>query len=136
MKWLCRPWHIEAGSLNLCHRPRLYWVDWDLPESSDCEFGRTPQGRASIKLRCPTDPKPFLTPGWRKNSEGVFPTFTTSQPRQSPGYKPAGVHQCNEETLQRWREDQHRFPPYQYQPQHCLVNKAGTLRLPNVHEKR
>ena len=24
------PYKIDSGGISLCHRPRLYWVDWDL----------------------------------------------------------------------------------------------------------
>ena len=31
--------------------------------------------------------------------------------------------------------DSHRFPPYQYLPRHCLTNRAGVLRIPNIAER-
>eukprot|EP00435_Cladocopium_sp_Y103_P058354 s184_g20.t1 len=52
-----------------------------------------------------------------------------------PGRKPAGIQHCTAEELQRWAQDSHRFPPYQYKQQHCLVNKHNQFRLPDVSER-
>ena len=32
-------------------------------------------------------------------------------------------------------QDQHRFPPYQDLPQHCLVNCKGVYRIPSILER-
>ena len=129
------PWYIDAACVSLAHRPRLYWVDWELFEAPAVCFGTTPTGRQSVSLTVQLDCKQFLTPGWRKVEEGAFPTFTTSRPRASAGYKPAGIHQCTVAEKERWVQDDHRFPPYQYQDKHCLRNKRGHTRLPNIQER-
>eukprot|EP00438_Fugacium_kawagutii_P001266 Skav224314 [mRNA] locus=scaffold227:448463:452180:+ [translate_table: standard] len=129
------PWHFDSGCFGLCHRPRLYWIDWELPPEPGFIKGETPLGRQSITLNETVDMQPFLTPGWSKTTPGAFPTFTTSRPRQSPGYKPAGIKQCSEEAIERWTSDSFRFPPYQYQEAHCLKNKSGILRVPDVRER-
>ena len=46
-----------------------------------------------------------------------FPTFMKSIRRQRPPPAPAGFHRAAPETLRRWREDEFRFPPYQYASQ-------------------
>ena len=35
----------------------------------------------------------------------------------------------------RWREDQHRYPPYQYKPEHCVHHSSGQVRVPNIAER-
>lgn len=50
-------------------------------------------------------------------------------------HKPAGIPQCSPQELDRWREDSHRFPPYQYAGRNCLVSKRGEVRLPSIEEK-
>eukprot|EP00435_Cladocopium_sp_Y103_P039833 s1161_g10.t1 len=129
------PWYIDASGVSLAHRPRLYWVDWEIALTPDVVVTTTPIGRQSVQLKADVDPARFITPGWSKITEGGFPTFTTSRPRQSPGYKPAGIRQCEEHELARWRKDQFRFPPYQYQDKHCLQNRKGEVRLPNISER-
>eukprot|EP00438_Fugacium_kawagutii_P014361 Skav231767 [mRNA] locus=scaffold739:108680:112408:- [translate_table: standard] len=129
------PLHIDAAGFGLCHRPRLYWIDWEIPDHPSCSKGKTPRGRASLSLDHQTDPTPFLSPGWKRTSPDPLPTFTTSRPRPTPGYKPAGLQQCSADDIARWKADEHRFPPYQYQPKHCVQNKRGVLRVPSILER-
>eukprot|EP00438_Fugacium_kawagutii_P016696 Skav227640 [mRNA] locus=scaffold58:167510:174958:+ [translate_table: standard] len=129
------PVYIDAGHVSLAHRPRLYWVDWELKESPDVEFSVTSVGRTAAQLKAIVAPEQFLLPGWTKVSDRKFPTFTPSRPRAGKGYKPAGLKQCQRHEVQRWVEDSHRFPPYQYQDVHCLKNRAGRLRLPSIEER-
>ena len=125
-----RPWLIDACGVSLARRPRLYWVDWELVGSEGAE-----KQDQSWKLHACLKPDDFLLPGWKLYGEGPLPTFTTSRPREAPGYKPAGLAQCLPEEITRWKEDRHRFPPYQYRVGHCLVNRDGKLRLPNIEER-
>ena len=77
----------------------------------------------------------FLEKGWSRTSQKPLPTFTTSRPSSKPLRRPAGLKDCNEEELQRWKEHSHRFPPYQYMHQHCLQDGKGSLRTPSVQER-
>ena len=129
------PWYIDASNVSIAHRPRLYWIDWELVSADDVSFGSTSIGRQSVSLKSLVQSDRFLTPGWTKVEPGPFPTFTTSRPRDGPGYKPAGIRQCTEEELERWRKDSFRFPPYQYQTKHCVQNRKGNLRLLNIQER-
>ena len=128
------PWLIDASEVSLARRPRLYWVEWELVEGHGCVFDQTKR-RPTVLLNCQVDPKDFLLPGWHKTSAEPFPTFTTSRPRDRAGYKPAGLNQCNDAEKTMWAQDSHRFPPYQYQFKHCLINGKGDLRLPSIEER-
>ena len=130
-----RAWYIDAAGVSIAHRPRLYWVDWELMTSNDAHFGETSVGRQSVTLDAHVQVDKYLVSGWSKVAPGPFPTFTTSRPRSSPGYKPAGIHQCTKEELERWKTDSYRFPPYQYQNKHCVQNRRGTKRLLNINER-
>ena len=129
------PWSIDASGCSAAHRPRLYWIEWEIPPGVDYHFDKTPSGRDVIHLDHSVDVPRFLEPGWHKTSQHKFPTFTTSRPREQPGYKPAGIKQCSLHELRRWKADEHRFPPYQYQTQYCVSDKHGTLRLPSIIER-
>ena len=129
------PWFIDAACLSLAHRPRLYWIEWELLPQEHVQFGQTPVGRSSVSFSVELEASNYLTPGWEKKSPGKFPTFTTSRPRDKPGYKPAGLNQCTAAEKSMWEQDNYRFPPYQYQSCHCLVNKKNLLRLPNIQER-
>lgn len=36
------PWQIDSFGLTLCHRPRLYWISWDLEDSEGVEIFSNP----------------------------------------------------------------------------------------------
>ena len=130
-----QPVYIDAAGVSLARRPRLYWVDWELFPSDDAHFGFTPIGRRSVELKATLDPNLFLEEGWSMKEEHKFPTFTTSRPRDKPGFKPAGIHQCCQHEKSRWEEDKFRFPPYQYRDENCVVNKRGAHRVPSILER-
>ena len=129
------PVHIDAGEISWCHRPRLYWTTWDLRKGigATCDLS----GEVTVWHLVAEQPvEEVLEPGWTKAVlSKPFPTFTTARPSVQPGRKPAGIAHCSEEELSRWRCDLHRFPPYQYQQVHSVVNKKGHLRVPSVAER-
>ena len=131
----CDPVHIDAGSLTWCNRPRLYWTTWNLCKGSGAKVdtGVMPYSW-TLEAIHPVDN--YLEAGWSKvDLDQAFPTFTTSRPSPRPGRKPAGVAQCQEHELLRWRADWHRFPPYQYLDRHGVVDKRGNVRVPSVSER-
>ena len=125
----------DAGTLTWCHRPRLYWLSWEVDEGDGADFIR---GGEVVTLTL-TGSQPLtevIRSGWQKVDDSrAFPTFTTSRPRDRPGRKPAGVHQCTMKELERWHMDKFRFPPYQYRDSNSLRNGAGEFRLPDVSER-
>ena len=134
-----RPWLVDAGGISLARRPRLYWFNWEPLECKGAfkvvdERQRLPlAGR--LQLQAEVEEKDFLEPGWhRVEATQVFPTFTTARPSVKPGRKPAGVDLCTAEDLTRWKEDDHRFPPYQYKAVNCVTNGV-VKRVPNVRER-
>ena len=131
------PLTCDAGTFTLCHRPRLYWLTWEIPEDVDAQFVRTESGLPpTLVLTGHQDPSQCLRRGWSKvNTARPFPTFTTSRPRDRPGRKPAGLGQCTDAEVDRWIQDRRRFPPYQYSVSNCLMNLAGEHRLPDVEER-
>eukprot|EP00438_Fugacium_kawagutii_P006880 Skav204949 [mRNA] locus=scaffold3104:7120:25458:+ [translate_table: standard] len=87
-----------------------------------------------VSLTAEVNPSLFLTSGWKMNGD-VFPTFTTSRPREHPGDRPAGLWKCTEKEVSKWKGDKHRFPPYVYRFENCLSNDKGEYRLPSITEK-
>ena len=133
----CAPVWCDAGDVSWCHRPRLYWCDWELLESPGVWFEDQDNNYPRrLCLEATQDIRQVIRAGWIKvEPEKRFPTFTTSRPRAQPGRRPAGIHQCTAAEVQRWQQDQHRFPPYQYCQVHCLVNNKDQFRLPDVAER-
>ena len=131
------PVHCDAGDISWCHRPRLYWCDWELRDSTGLSL-QTQEAHQPLRLwlEGTQDIRQVIRQGWLKVEPlKRFPTFTTSRPRAFPGRKPAGISQCTQSDLARWKADSHRFPPYQYCEMHCLVNSRNELRIPDVAER-
>ena len=134
------PCRICASQISPCRRDRLYWFDWTLeheagvylypPQSGD------PKGFGQLKFDSLPEWVGVLEPGWNMHSQAThLTTFTTSQPSTQPRSQPAGIHKCDEETLNRWRSDRFRFPPYQYKPQHLVWRPKGGGRVPSIAER-
>ena len=134
-----QPYRIDSYGLTLCHRPRLYWPTWELQSEAQATVSppvvEGPEGLGMVAFFGEPQQEHFLEPGWHLADQKGLPTFTTSRPSQVPGRKPAGYQQCKPHELERWSEDWHRFPPYQYRDEAGLVNKAGKWRRPNVRER-
>ena len=134
-----QPWYIDADGVTLCHRPRLYWLSWDLVTSDGVALGQGSDGRLPIKgevqLSAEKSSQDYLEPGWNLASGKSLPTFTTSRPSSTPLKRPAGLKTCQEHERARWVEDLHRFPPYQYKDENCLTDSKGSKRIPNVAER-
>lgn len=67
--------------------------------------------------------------------ECKLPTFTTVRPSDRPLRKPANLSGRREHEKERWRQDRHRFPPYQCKDINCVVDSQGSHRLPKVEER-
>ena len=135
------PYVIDSFGVSLCHRPRVYWLSLGIGCKWRCHNRGVPRSR----LEGFHSGVPYMWFGslWLPNSTGCslvgtdgLPTFTTSRPRDScGGPRPAGLWQCNEEQVLRWKSDLHRYPPYQYRNKHLIRQACGALRLPNIAEK-
>lgn len=131
------PYLCNAGTFTWCNRPRLYWQDWEVSqELSNAGTGPGDWSPREVTLEGEQNIEKVIRSGWLKvDPQQPFPTFTTSRPREKPGRKPAGIQSCTNQDLQRWVADSHRFPPYQYKEEHCVVNRANLLRIPDVDER-
>jgi hypothetical protein len=129
------PIFCDAGSFTWCHRPRLYWLSWELSASDEVavdDSGPVTQ----VTLVGQQHLTEVIRSGWSKvDVSRPFPTFTTSRPRPRAGRKPAGVQNCSLSELERWHMDSFRFPPYQYKDGNSLCNGAGVYRVPDVSER-
>lgn len=136
----CIPYKVDAAGVCLAHRPRLYWCDWELIEMEGARVTLNPLATWGdhhlVSLAALVEPADYLEPGWRlQQVEQRLPTFTISRPASAPGRRPAGIHQCQAHEKARWVSDHHRFPPYQYRDQNCLVNRSGELRIASLAER-
>eukprot|EP00438_Fugacium_kawagutii_P014624 Skav234625 [mRNA] locus=scaffold171:83113:87878:- [translate_table: standard] len=133
-----QPWAIDAAGVSLAHRPRLYWITWELREGPGVSIQKPETDEytsyGTVTLRAEVDPQRYLLPGWKLWNNLKLPTFTTSRPRDTPGRRPAGLDKLNQEEYAQWTADEFRFPPYQYQ--HCYqLWKKDQHRLCSPEER-
>jgi len=107
------PWYCDAGTLTWTSRPRLYWITWELQGMKGASLSDGSSGAPrEVRLEAYQDLEQVCCEGWIKvDPSRPFPTFTTARPRAKPGHKPAGIHTCNSQDLERWVADRYRFPP-------------------------
>ena len=132
------PWRVDSFGLSLCHRPRLYWLSWDLKAGPGISLvgpsSTSWYDYGEVRFNITVDASEFLMSGCQMGSEEGLPTFTTSRPRPVPGNRPAGLWQCSDEEKERWRSNDYRYPPYQYRSKNMVFSPAGP-RLPTIAEK-
>lgn len=133
------PNRVDAAGISLARRPRLYWLTWEISPEDGLELSEVEgagwEAIRSIHLSADVNQKEFLEPGWYLPPGNRLATFTTSRPSEKPGRRPAGVHSCDDKTLQRWRDDQHRYPPYQYKEEFALHHPSGAVRVATIVER-
>ena len=133
------PFKIDSYGLTLCHRPRLFWVTWELQSGPKAVVAPLPaegwENFGVVSFLGSPESKDFLEPGWELGDEWGLPTFTTSRPRSNPGRRPAGLETCAPHEKERWLQDSYRFPPYQYRDGAGLWNKKDEWRRPSVAER-
>jgi len=138
---------LDGRDMTPAARDRLYWLELDPSflaqqdcevEESDAVYGHGLQGHMyKVKLECKhPPPQTWLNAGSKVMKDGVvFPTFVKSMKRKRPPLQPAGIDQCDAAALERWKSDDHRFPPYQYLEQFLVLNRDGCLMTPDSAER-
>ena len=133
------PWLVDSAGIALCHRPRLYWITWQIREAEGVQVVPPATGDNSfapgqITLVAEVNQAAFLEPGSSLAGERL-PTFTTSRPRGQPGRRPAGLERCLPHERERWQSDLFRYPPYQYRDHSGILTSRGAWRSPTVGER-
>ena len=77
----------------------------------------------------------FLDPGVTKYASGPFPTAVRWLPRKREPEEPAGIEDCDTETLEKWEASRFAMPPYQFKKELGVVTPEGEERPPNANER-
>ena len=119
------------------NRPRLAWVSAELESSAGVTMERR-EGFTRVHMEGQgVEDADWVDEGWFRVDPGChLPTFMKSIPRWSPPPAPAGIRRCSETDLTRWRSDDFRFPPYQYQKRYLFQNSSGDLRYASIEERQ
>eukprot|EP00435_Cladocopium_sp_Y103_P051810 s858_g16.t1 len=132
------PYRLDCVDAVPMRRPRFAWTSEKIEGVFPDVAVVTKRYWKEVSAPC-TYPETasWITPGydWQGESSGaVFPTCLKSIPRDRPPVRPAGLEKCSKATVQRWREDSFRYPPYQYDDRFLLTTNS-TWRLLNAEEK-
>jgi len=128
---------FDAGEIGPQSRPRLFWCSWEAKPSPELTF--TSRGDFVLIRNPDTEVIPageLLGPGVFKTGPGKFPTAVRWNP--SPGRvprKPAGIEQCDEETLEKWEKAEYAMAPYQFKKELGVTTLEGEHRPTNADEK-
>ena len=55
-----------------------------------------------------------------------LPTFMRAIPRRRPTPDPAGLRSCDAETVDMWKKDQMKYPPYTYKEEYRFAKDGET----------
>ena len=106
------PLEIEYGDVVWVHRPRYYWVSWQVKSSEPGLEVDKQEGKFVLRFR--GDKGPFSTwaePGWEPAVEDtVFATFVQRIPKAEPWSNPPGLRTATPDQVERWKQDEHRYP--------------------------
>eukprot|EP00435_Cladocopium_sp_Y103_P074163 s689_g47.t1 len=133
------PKRVDSAGVSLARRPRLYWMSWELVEEPGLVLS-LPEGAGwletqEVVLQAELNQRDYLEAGWFLPPGYRMATFTTSRPSPKPGRRPAGLHSCDDQAVERWKQDSHRYPPYQYKPEYCVHHKTHECRVPSILER-
>ena len=125
------PYRVDCADAVPMHRPRYCWTHEDVTGLTGISVTRCSYWWEISAMAPYPATSSWLQPGylWVGEKEGaIFPTCMKSIKRSRPPPKPAGINKCTKDTIDRWRADAFRFPPYQYADRY-LITKDGKWRL-------
>lgn len=122
------PNFAESGDISTARRPRLYWLNRDVPQMPWMTVERE-DVITRLTLSGPVEPDELWLPeGYTWNNPDRrrrFPTFTRPIRRRRPPPSPAGLKGCPKVAQERWERDNYRFPPYVYRDENLLQDGEG-----------
>ena len=110
---------FDAAVLGQIRRPRYYWPSW-MVSSEDLGYQYVKDSvQGFVKVTNPSAVRPpsrlFLGEGVLKFSQSEpFPTAVRWVPRKNAPEKPAGIEDCDEQTLAKWKASGYAMAPYQF----------------------
>ena len=123
-----KPNLAESGEVSSVRRPRLYWLNRDVPQTPWLTVD-SQEVVSKITLSGPVEPDELWMPEgytWRNpDRRRRFPTFTRPIRRWQPPPDPAGLKGCPKVAQDRWKRDDYRFPPYTYRDENLLQDAEG-----------
>ncbi|CAE8717690.1 unnamed protein product, partial [Polarella glacialis] len=145
------PFWWDSSQLMRCRRPRLLWLKGlELVKGADLtveavsstvetDSGTEVERQKRVRVVSQLPPLSwFLEPGARKlvDDGKPFASFMRPIKRQTPPEAPAGLSEASEGALRRWRGDNFRLPPYQFEETNLVKDANGVRRSKAVEQIR
>ena len=134
-----KPYKVDCVEAVPMRRPRFAWTSEDIEGVLPGVHVEDHQLWNEVHAPAPyPETQCWLEPGtiWHGETEGAcFPTCMKAIVREHPPPRPAGIEKCDKATLQRWRADQYRYPPYQYKDSYVIRGKKGWRLLSAVERE-
>ena len=128
------PVALDASCFCAARRPRYYWMQ-PAPKAPWQAAADQESGVMCLSPSVVQGPHTqWLEAGSMFEGEGL-PTFVRCTPRRAPPSAPAGIHGCDESTLERWRQARWCYAPYQFKAKHMIETEQRTLRAPSADER-
>ena len=110
-------------------RPRYYWLSWGMETTGEYQMMEE-EGFTKCTIQGNAKSLASYLPHYQTIPRDMkaLPTFMRSISRKTPRNAPAGIDNCGPQDLARWRDDQHRFPPYQYKHDNTIYDKRKRKR--------
>eukprot|EP00435_Cladocopium_sp_Y103_P065934 s1385_g28.t1 len=131
-----------SSGLSRVRRPRLYWSNVELEEHCSYTRAHFPLYDEVIFEEATEPLEKVADKGWHWPHGEVdeqlrLPTFTRAIPRRKPPPDPAGIRSCDEETLEFWRKDEMKYPPYTYKEEYRFAPEGSMVgtRVASVSER-
>jgi hypothetical protein len=109
---------IDARVSHWVNRPRLWWTNFFVAKRTD-ELDNLDKGvRTLVPWLHMALVETFLDPGAEVQWGGVarrFFTFLRPAPSETPHRAANGLATASVEAVSRWKADEHRYSPYQYE---------------------
>ncbi|CAE8685015.1 unnamed protein product, partial [Polarella glacialis] len=141
----------DSSQLMRCRRPRLLRLKGlELVKGADLtveavsstvetDSGTEVERKKRVRVVSQLPPLSwFLEPGSRKlvDDGKPFASFMRPIKRQTPPEAPAGLSEASEGALRRWRGDNFRLPPYQFEETNLVKDANGVRRSKAVEQIR
>ena len=132
------PVKLDPADCMPFSRPRLAWCSEELYHMDGLELWEESDYIRAVASGPSVETRSWIRPGWSwpGETEGAkLPTFMKAIKRDRPPPVPAGLKRATPAMVQRWEEDNYRFPPYQYADKFLLCHPELPSRLADSSER-
>ena len=132
-----KPYRLDPAAQAPLARPRFCWTSMEIFEVPGLTIlEREGYYEVSVRGEWPSN-RQWLEEGSEECNEGVvYPTCVKAIRRDEPPPMPAGISRTDDRTRSRWRQDNYRYPPYQYKADYLIWDsRLNRCRLLTARER-